>query len=91
MEKDKETPGGPSKNDEPRRRTENAAIYRNHGNGNPALAAVFGGLIYLIRASNFADFDTDFGLLWDILVECLVWSSAILILAWLNVGDLMKD
>ena len=56
----------------------------------PALAAVFGALIYLIRASNFADVDTDWGLQWGIPMECLVWSSAILMLAWRHIRELMK-
>jgi len=56
----------------------------------PALAAVFGTLLYFIRATNFAVFGVDMGLLWGLPVECLVWSFAILMLAWADVRGLMK-
>lgn len=57
----------------------------------PALAAVFGAFLYFIRATNLAVFDVDLGLLWGVVpVECLVWSSAIVMLAWIDVRGLMR-
>ncbi|EWY79746.1 hypothetical protein FOYG_17140 [Fusarium oxysporum NRRL 32931] len=57
-----------------------------------ALAAAFGALLYFIRATNFAIFGADLSLLWgEVPVECVVWSAAILLLAWRDVRGLMKD
>ncbi|EWZ78638.1 hypothetical protein FOCG_17969 [Fusarium oxysporum f. sp. radicis-lycopersici 26381] len=56
----------------------------------PALTAIFGALLYFIRATYFAVSGVDMGLVWDVPVECLVWSLAILMLAWTDVRELMK-
>ncbi|EWY79943.1 hypothetical protein FOCG_18010 [Fusarium oxysporum f. sp. radicis-lycopersici 26381] len=56
----------------------------------PALTAILGALLYFIRATNFSIFGIDIGLLWGVPVECLVWSFAILMLAWIDVRGLIK-
>lgn len=56
----------------------------------PALTAIVGALLYFIRAINFSIFGIEIGLLWGVPVECLVWSFAILMLAWIDVRGLIK-
>lgn len=87
-EKNKDNPSSPS-----RTRTKDVELKTPPSTGimtTPALTAVFGALLYFIRATNFSVFDVDIGLLWGVPVECLVWSFGILMLAWTDVRGLMK-
>lgn len=87
-EKNKDNPGGPSetKSQDVEPKTSPSIGIMTI----PALAAVFGALLYFIRATNFVVFGAGLGLLWGVPVECLVWSSAILMLAWIDGRELMK-